>query len=170
MKRTFEEGLLNYKQKKDPKKNIISKKQECQKQLFADFLRISVLKIFCNICRKTPVLQSLFSKVAGLEGYNSIEKRPHTQVFSCEYWEIFKDTLFYRTPLVAASGIEAIFLVCDTYTTLKIYKIVWHKHSLMISSSVVSCHPGKYSCRILHEYLSGWGNLSGKIISIKRNC
>ena len=91
-------------------------------------------------------------------------------MFFCEYWEIFKDSFFYRTPLVAASGIDTIFLVCDTCTTLKIYKIVWHKHSLMISSSVVSCHPGMYSCRILHGYLSEWGNLSGKIISIKRHC
>ena len=24
------------------------------------------------------------------------------QVFSCEFWEIFKDTFFYKTPLVAA--------------------------------------------------------------------
>ena len=36
----------------------------------------------------------------------------------------------------------------------------------MISSSVGS---SQYSWRILHEYLPGWGNLSGKIISIKRN-
>ena len=39
----------------------------------------------------------------------------------------------------------------------------------MIPSSVCSGHPGKYSYEIPHEYLSGWGNLSGKIISIKRN-
>ena len=35
--------------------------------------------------RKTPVLKS------------------STQVFSCEIWEIFKNTFFYRTPVVAAS-------------------------------------------------------------------
>ena len=37
----------------------------------------------------------------------------------------------------------------------------------MIPSSVDSGHPGKCSCEIPHEYLSG--NLPGKIISIKRN-
>ena len=47
-------------------------------------------------------------------------------------------------------------------------KIVWYKHVLMISSSVGSGHPGKYSYKIPHEYLWGWGNLPGKIISIKR--
>ena len=48
-------------------------------------------------------------------------------------------------------------------------KIVWRKHNLIISSSVGSGHPGKYSYDIPHDYLKGWGNLSGKIISVKRN-
>ena len=39
----------------------------------------------------------------------------------------------------------------------------------MISSSVGSGHPVKYSYEIPHEYLSGWRNLPGKIILIKRN-
>ena len=39
----------------------------------------------------------------------------------------------------------------------------------MISSSVGSGHPGKYSYEIPHEYLKGLGNLSGEIISAKRN-
>ena len=47
-------------------------------------------------------------------------------------------------------------------------KIVWRKHNL-ISSSVGSGHLGKYLYEIPHEYLKGWGNLSGKIISVKRN-
>ena len=42
----------------------------------------------------------------------------------------------------------------------------WHKHNLMISSFVGS---GQYSWGISFEYLLGWGNLLGKIISIKRN-
>ena len=32
------------------------------------------------------------------------EKETLAQVFSCEYWEIFKNTFFYRTPPLAASG------------------------------------------------------------------
>ena len=45
-------------------------------------------------------------------------------------------------------------------------KIVWHKHNLMISSSFGS---GQYLWGISYKYLPGWGILSGKIISIKRN-
>ena len=48
-------------------------------------------------------------------------------------------------------------------------KIVLHKHDLMISSSVSSGHPDKYPYEILHEDLSGWGDISGKIIPIKRS-
>ena len=44
-----------------------------------------------------------------------------------------------------------------------------HKQNLMISSSVGSGLPGKYSHEIRREYLSGRANLSGKIISIKHN-
>ena len=53
------------------------------------FFKIGVLKA-CNTHRKTPVLESLFSKVASLEAY----KETPTQIFSCEYWELFKKILF----------------------------------------------------------------------------
>ena len=39
----------------------------------------------------------------------------------------------------------------------------------MIFFSVDSGHHDKYSYEMSHEYLSGWGNLLGKIISVKRN-
>ena len=47
----------------------------------------------------------------------------------------------------------------------KTLKRIWHKHDLVISSLVGSGHTDKYS----HEHSSGYGNLLGKIISIKRN-
>ena len=53
------------------------------------FFEIGVLKV-CNIYRKMPVLESLFSKVASLEAY----KETPTQMFSCEYCELFKKILF----------------------------------------------------------------------------
>ena len=36
----------------------------------------------------------------------------------------------------------------------------------MISSSVGSGHPEKYSYEMPHEYLPGWGNLSGKYFQL----
>ena len=44
------------------------------------FFEIGVLKI-CNIHRKTPVLESLFSKLASLEACNFIKKRPQHRCF-----------------------------------------------------------------------------------------
>ena len=64
-----------------------------QKQTFVDVLQNKYSLKFCNIPSKTPVLESLFTKVT----------RPQSlHVFSCEYCKIFKNTLFYRTPLLAA--------------------------------------------------------------------
>ena len=39
-----------------------------------------------------------------LQACNLIQKVPPTQLFSCEFCEIFKNVFFYRTPLVAASA------------------------------------------------------------------
>ena len=47
-----------------------------------------------DIHRKTPVLESLFSKATGL--------RNPTKLFPCEYCKIFKNSFFYRTPPLAA--------------------------------------------------------------------
>ena len=46
------------------------------------------------------MLEFLFNKVAGLKACVFIEKETPTQVFSCEYWEIFKNSFSYRAPPV----------------------------------------------------------------------
>ena len=53
------------------------------------------IKLFCNIHQRTNVLESLFNKVAGLP--------TPTQVLSCEYYEILKNSFFYRTFSLATS-------------------------------------------------------------------
>ena len=60
--------------------------------------RCSVKKVFLEILQDSQenTCVSLFNK---------IKKRFWlVQVFSCEFWEISKNTFSYRTPLVAASG------------------------------------------------------------------
>ena len=59
-------------------------------------------KNFCNVHKKTPVLESLFYKVAGLKVCSFIKKRLQHMCFSVKF-AILK-TLFYRIHLVAASG------------------------------------------------------------------
>ena len=48
------------------------------------------------------VARSCFVKKA--EACNFIKKETQAQVFSCEFYEISKNTFPYRTPPVAASG------------------------------------------------------------------
>ena len=48
--------------------------------------------------KKKPVLESLFNKFAGLNVCIFIKKETATQMLSCEYCEIFKNSFFYRTP------------------------------------------------------------------------
>ena len=58
---------------------------------------------FLKFHRKTPVLGSLFNKVAGFLIYNFIKNETAKQMFSIEISEVFKNTFFDITPPVAAS-------------------------------------------------------------------
>ena len=66
----------------------------CKKQPFADVLQNSCPKTFCNIHRKALVLESLFNNFVGLKVSNFIKKETPAKVFSCEYWDIFKNSFF----------------------------------------------------------------------------
>ena len=76
----------------------------------AVFRRCSVKKMLWKflkqIHRKTLVPESLFQNICGPRSWNFIKKETLTQMFSCEFWDIFINTYFYRTPLVAASGLR----------------------------------------------------------------
>ena len=67
---------------------------DLQKRSFAGVFQNKFHKIHW----KTPVLESLFNKVAGLKAYNFI-KRDSDQVFSSKYCEIVNSFL-YRAPLI----------------------------------------------------------------------
>ena len=59
------------------------------------FFKIGVLKHFLIFQRKTSLLGFLFFKVGGLKIVTLFKKKTSTQVFSCEYCEIFKKSYFY---------------------------------------------------------------------------
>ena len=62
--------------------------------------------MFLKISQNSP--EKIFGRVSFLKFQTSacsfIKKEALAQVFFCEFCEIFKDTFFYRTPPVAASG------------------------------------------------------------------
>ena len=71
------------------------------------FLKIGVLKKFRNIHRKTPVLESLFNKVTGLQVCLFIRKRLQHKCFStCDICELFKNTYFGEHLRIAASSLS----------------------------------------------------------------
>ena len=49
------------------------------------------------------------------EACNFIKKENLAQVFSCEFCEIYKNTCYYRTPLVAASGVLMNFAILEPF-------------------------------------------------------
>ena len=55
-----------------------------------------------------------FNKVAGVEACKSIKRRLQHRYFPVNITN-FKNSFFYRTSLVAASGIKLFFSVRDTY-------------------------------------------------------
>ena len=67
----------------------------------AMFFKIGVLnKIFAIFIGKHWCYSLFFTKLQAY-GLQLYLKETPTQVFSCEYYEIFKRNCFYRTPLIA---------------------------------------------------------------------
>ena len=60
-----------------------------------------------------------------------VNNKSLTQVFSCEYYEIFSNSFFYRTPPVAASidnPLTHFMLLIFFYNLLKTLKNLWFSH------------------------------------------
>ena len=105
---------------------VNSKKQELQKQLFADFYQNSVLKNFaifsgfktCNFLKRRHqhrcfrVLESLFKKVAGFEARKSIKRRHQHRCFAVNIANFLK-TAFSIEHLWWLLLELRHFLVCD---------------------------------------------------------
>ena len=72
-------------------------------QLFANVLQNRCFYKFPDIHKKIYVLEALFNKVTTLMVCSFTKKETPTQVFSCEYRNMFEDNVFYGTPPVAAS-------------------------------------------------------------------
>ena len=55
-------------------------------------------------------------KIVGLGPATLLRKKTLTQVFSCEVCEIYKNTFYYRTPLVAASDVLISFAILEPFS------------------------------------------------------
>ena len=87
------------------------------------FFRIDVLEKFAiftgkHLCFCVGVS---FDKITGLMACNIIKKILQHSCFPVNIEKFFRNSFSYRTALVAASGIERLFLFA-IYETLKIYE------------------------------------------------
>ena len=64
----------------------------CKKGVLENFIKFTGKHLCQSLCNFTKKEACNFIKIETL-----------AQVFSCKFCEIFKNTFFYRTPLVAAS-------------------------------------------------------------------
>ena len=96
------------------------------------FYKKDVLRNFEKFTGKHLCQRLFLNKVAGLrpKACNFIKKKSLAQMFSCEFFEISKNTFFHRTPLVAASErcrsfsyfLLQVFFSQFCYTLIFIYK------------------------------------------------
>ena len=56
------------------------------------------------------------SKIIGLRPATLLRKKTLAPVFPCEFCEISKNTFYYRTPLVAASGVLINFAILEPFS------------------------------------------------------
>ena len=82
--------------------------------------KIAVLEAATRDVCKKGVLKN-FAKFTGKHQcqilfLNFIKKKTLTQLFSCEFCEIYKNTFCYRIPLVAASGVLINFATLEPFS------------------------------------------------------
>ena len=70
------------------------------------FFKIGVLQVYANSTGKLQCWRHFSRK---LQPWKLYLQEISTQVFSCEIWKIFKNTIFYRTFSVAAFDVTGIF-------------------------------------------------------------
>ena len=84
------------------------------------FCKRGVLRNLVKFTGKHLRQSLFFNKIAGLRPATLAKKETLTQVLSCEFCEISKNTFSYRTPLVAASIFLASCQVRRTRYQLKL--------------------------------------------------
>ena len=76
---------------------------------------IKMLKLLC--CKFVMIkIADKPWQIIGLGPATLLRKKTVAQVFSCQFCEIYKNTFYYRTPLVAASGVLINFAILEPFS------------------------------------------------------
>ena len=76
---------------------------------------IKMLQLLCCKFVMTKIADKPW-QIIGLGSATLLRKKNLAQVFSCEFCEIYKKTFYYRTPLVAASGVLINFAILEPFS------------------------------------------------------
>ena len=74
----------------------------------------NIATFMLQICYDKNSRQTLANHRPG--ACNLLREKTLAQVFSCEFCEIYKNTFYYRTPLVAASGVLINFAILEPFS------------------------------------------------------
>ena len=87
--------------------HLIEKDSSVRSSRPEELYKKGVLRNFAKFTGKQLCRSFFLNKVADLRPATLL-KRTVAQVFSCEFCEIYKNTFFHKTPLVAASALSYI--------------------------------------------------------------
>ena len=74
----------------------------------------NVATVILQLCYDKNSRQTLANH--RLEACNFVKKETLAQVFSCAFCEIYRNTFYYRTLLVAASGVLINFAILEPFS------------------------------------------------------
>ena len=133
------------------------------------FIWKAILKSFCIIQRKTPVLKPPFNKVAALKTSCFIKKKIPTKVFYCEYCKIFKNAYFEKQFQTAVSVHSVSKLEkWEIKNSSKQWPCLWNIQKQLFRGAQKDTNP-KYilkfqenvSCKVRHHLKGSWAPVSG---------
>ena len=121
-----------------------------------------VLKNFTKFSEKHLCQSLLFNKVAGLRTA-SLLKKTLAQVFSCEFWEIFKNNYFEKHLRMVASDIFTILIEHKPYS--KLFNNTVIRDVAMVWLCLLAC----FSCYYTNQSLEKRRSFFSMVIFFKEN-
>ena len=116
-----------------------------------------VFQKFCKFHMEISGLESLFYKIASLQVYSVIKKETPTQVFSCENWEIVKNTYFEKLLWTTASVywlLHHILIFTIYYTAYSFLQVT--SSLLGIKTRIIGAWGGFFWRSIMNEIFIFW--------------
>ena len=94
-----------------------------------------MIKMLQLLCCKFVVIKIADKpwQIIGLGPATLLRKKTLEQVLSCEFCEIYQNTFYYRTPLVAASGVLTNFAILEPFSN-KVPGVFFNRIPMVVPS------------------------------------